>query len=234
MQYKLRMTKKKFIFLLTIILFSISIAKTSEEKTSNPDTLYLSFESSLSYGHYVYVHQIADENYEIRWEFSGSNINIGINVYAMTDLEFSKFQNYQSCSVYKLSDGSYSRDSGTFNPRSNDSWYVVFLNADSDMQITYLTYNVDFIEVPLLSGGIIGLIIAVLAVGGIIGAFVAVSKKIAKEKPHKQEVSQKIISSSDQYQKELIENAQSVKFCTYCGITHRIDAVYCYSCGRKF
>ena len=234
MQYELRMTKKKFIFLLIIILFSISIAKTSEEKTSNPDILSLNYESSLSYGRYVYAHRIANENYEIRWEFSGTNINVGINVYAMTDLEFSKFQNLQSCYVYKLSDGSYYRDSGTFFPQSNDDWYIVFLNADSDMKITYLTYDVDFIEDPLLLGGIIGPIIAVLAVGGIIGAFIAISKKIAKEKPHKQEVSQKIISSSDQYQKELVENAQSVKFCTYCGKTHRIDAVYCYSCGRKF
>ena len=233
------MAKQKFVFLLIIIivLFSIPITKTSEERTSNPDILYLNYESSLPYGSYVYFHKIADENYEIKWEFSGSNNYVGIKVYAMTDLEFDKFQNFQTFYPYHLSDGSYIQDSGTFTPPSYDDWYVVFRNADSDMQTTYLTYNVDFIEDPSLLGMIVGTIIAFLAVGGIIGACVGVSNKKAKEKQRKQEVSQKIISSSDQsdqIQKELKENAQSVKFCTNCGKTHRIDAVFCEGCGRKF
>ena len=228
------MAKQKFIFLLIIILFSISIPNTCEEKTSNPELLYLNYESSLPYGSYLGVHKIADENYEIRWEFSGSNNYVGIKVYAMTDLEFDKFQNLQTFYSYQLSDGSYYEASGTFIPRSYDDWYVVFLNADSDMQTTYLTYDVDFIEGPSLLGMIVVTIIAFLVVGGIIGACVVVFNKKTKEKRRKQDICQEIIPISYQSQNAIIENGQGVKFCTYCGKAQRIDAAYCENCGRKF
>ena len=229
------MAKCKFIVLLIIIVSSVSISNSREEMVINPDYIYLNYESSLAYGSYLYFHQIADENYEIRWEFSGSNSYVGIILYAMTDLEFDKFQNLQTFYSYHLSDGSYYRDSGTFTPRSHDDWYIVFLNADSVMQTTYLTYDVDFIEDPSLLGMIVGTVIAFLVVGGIIGACTAIFNKNAKEKQRKQEVSQEIMPNFVQEQKELIsKDIQNVKFCTFCGKTHRIDAVFCENCGRKF
>lgn len=228
------MTKKKFIFLLISLLFLIPIPKTSEEKAINPDSLNLSSEFDLPYDYYIYFHQLADENYEIWWTFSGNNPNVGIIVFAMTSLEFFKLQNSQSFNFSELSNGLESEDSGIFIPPSFADWYIIFYNADSHMQTTYLTFDVDFIEIPSLMSQIIGLIIAILAVGGIIGAFVTVSKKIGRKYQHKQEASQKDISNSNQYQNELNEYAQSVKLCTYCKKTHRIDAVYCYSCGRQF
>ncbi|MHA1240332.1 MAG: hypothetical protein ACTSQU_06015 [Promethearchaeota archaeon] len=227
------MAKKKFIFLLISLLFLIPIPKSSEEETINLGALNLSSESDLPYGYYRYFHQFANENYEIRWIFSGNNTNVGIIVYAMTDLEFFKLQVSQSFNYTELSNGLDYEDSGTFIPPSFADWYVLFLNADFDRQTTYLTCDVEFIEVPSLESEIIGLIIAILAVGGIIGVFFTVSKKIGKYQ-HKQEASQKIIQSSNLYQNELNEYAQSVKLCAHCKKTHRPDAIYCYNCGRAF
>jgi len=228
------MAKKKFIFLLIIILFSIPITITSEERTSNPDLLHLNYEASLPYGSYIYFHQIADENYEIKWEFSGSNSYVGIKVYAMTDLEFDKFQNLQTFYSYQLSDGSYIRDSGTFTPRSHDDWYVVFLNADSDMQTTYLTYDVDFVQDTSSLLIIVGILIACLAVGGIIGAYIFIHNN-KKRKLLIQEASQTIVPSSNQEQKEPIKNYnQNIQFCTSCGSPRRSENAYCGNCGKKF
>ena len=88
-----------------------------------------------------------------------------------------------------LSNRSYYQAFGTFIPCSYNNWYVVFLNADSDMQITYLTYDVDFIENPSLLSMIIRIVISFLVVGEIIGACVAFPNKKAHEKRREQELS---------------------------------------------
>ena len=229
------MTKYKYIVPLIILLFSISITNSSEDGLSIPDHIYLNSESSLPYGYYVAIHRTASENIEIRWEFSGSNIKVGIIGYAMTYAEYFKFQNAQPFNRYYLSDGTHVQDSGTFTPTSSDDWYVVFLNADPYMQATTLTYDVDFIQAPSSLLIMVGILIACIAVGVIIGAIIIVHNKKQKEKLRIQEASQTIIPSSNQDQQEPIKNYnQNIQFCTYCGSPRRIENAYCENCGNKF
>jgi len=229
------MTKYKYIVPLIIILFSISITNSSEDRSSNPDHVYLNSESSLSYGQYRAFKLTAKENIEIRWSFSSSNINVGIIVYAMTYAEYSKFHNSQPFNPYYLSDGSHIQDSGTFTITSSTDWYIVFLNADPDMQTTSLTYDVDFILATSSLFILIGILIACVAVGGIIGAFIIVHNIRRREKLRIQTASQTIMSSSNQNLQEPIKNYnQNFQFCTDCGSPRRIENAYCENCGKKF
>jgi len=228
------MAKCKFIVLIILIFFSVTITNSSEDRSSNPDHIYLNYESSLPYGYCIGVHAKVDEYFEIRWEFSGSNSLVGIKVYAMIDTEFAKFKNSQSFNSYQLSDGSHVQDSGTFIPKSNNEWYIVFLNADSNHQTTYLTYDVDFIDKVSILPFLVGLIIFISVVGVIIGVLVVVLHKKAMKKRQMQELDQEIPPVSHQIQRESIENAQSVKFCTNCGKIRRNDTAYCENCGKQF
>ncbi|MFX1574860.1 MAG: hypothetical protein ACFFB0_19150 [Promethearchaeota archaeon] len=83
--------------------------------------------------------------------------------------------------LISISDSSYYRDSGIFKVTSYDKWYLVFLNVDSDMQTTYLTYNfeadraVDFTPIMV--------IIAIIAVCLIISILLGiVYRKRRKER----------------------------------------------------
>jgi len=233
------MAKQKYIFLFIIVLFSFSITQMNEGRATEPTHLSLNSESSLSYGQYIAFKLTTRENIEIRWSFSGSNINVGIIVYAMTYAEYSKFHNSQPFNPYYLSDGSHIQDSGTFTITSSDDWYIIFLNADSDHQTTSLTYNVDFILATSPLFILIGILIACVAVGGIvgviIGVYIIVHNKKRREKLRMQDASQKIVPNITQDQKQSIKNYnQKIKFCIHCGTPRQIDNAYCENCGNQF
>ncbi|MFW9882084.1 MAG: hypothetical protein ACFFG0_54160 [Candidatus Thorarchaeota archaeon] len=187
-----------------------------------------SHESSLAYGEYIYYYSNAGENDKLKWEFSGSNSYVGITAFALTDTEFYKFQTYQAFYAYTLSDGSYYKDSGTFSPPSYDKWYVVFLNADPDMQITYLTYNV--VVDRGFNLDLVSIIVPIIIGGIIVGVLIYLFKKKKEEVKPVTEI-KSVPTSSKSRHSEMKEN---LKYCSQCGSSQKMNAVYCVKCGSKF
>lgn len=235
------MAKKTILILILILITFIgfSIFSFMPNNSDIPDLqtndIELKNEASIGYGDYTYFYAEADEEDRIDWEFSGSNNYVGITVYAMTDAEFSKFQNLLTFYAYTLSNGSYIRDSGTFKPRSHDIWYVVFLNIDSDIQITYLTYDVDFIRGKEWYEILLGPIIAFIVIGSVLGVVIVLVKKAKTEKEAEKSkilAQDRISIESTDVKTQQIHS--DMKYCTKCGSLQKIEAIYCEKCGNKF
>ena len=249
------MRKRQFLLILSIILLMNSaIIYNSYSKKENFNQvskfkLRLSFESSLEYKHYAAVHGNAGEGDRFEWEFSGTNNYVGIIVMAMTESEFSKFQNGGTYYYYPLSNGSYYIDSGTFQPQSYDDWYIVFYNNDPDVQITYLTYEVNLVLDNAHGNGgddslfdsiffpiIIGVIVVVI-IGIVIGVIQQSKKKKEPRgalfkppqipvEPIQKPIESTMPSDFNQYEK-------NVKYCPQCGVQQKLNVVYCSECGFK-
>ncbi len=232
------MTNRRFLLSLTLMIFSLTIIIESDSFSRNiqtqnePDQIHSSYEASLSYGAYGYFTINADKGDKIHWEFSGTNSYVGITVYAMTDSEFYKFENYQTYYSYELSDGSNYRDSGTFTVTSYDTWYLVFLNIDSSMQTTYLIYDfkvkraVDFTPIIIT--------IAIIMICSIISILIGITYRQKK----KREVQPIYTSKQPQLSSKpkTITSPQpnnAIKFCALCGTPQQRDAIYCVKCGNK-
>lgn len=236
------MAKKTFLILIlilsTFISFSIFslIPINSDNFYSQNDNIKLSSEASIGYGGYTYFYAEADEEDRFDWEFDGSNSYVGITVYAMTDAEFYKFQKFLTFYVYTLSDGSYIRDSGTFKPRSDDTWYVVFLNDDSDMQTTYLTYDVDLVRGNDWFESFLGPIIFIIIIGSVIGVVAELSKK-SKKKGDEKIIKEDRIDNKEALKsvtQSLTTTLYNPKYCTQCGAPQEKRAKFCEKCGLSF
>lgn len=236
------MSKKTILILILILITFIgfSIFSFIPNNLDIPDVKTSDFElneeASLGYGGYAYFYAEADEEDKFEWEFDGSNNYVGITVYAMTDAEFSKFQNLLTFYAYTLSNGSYFRDSGTFKPRSHDTWYVVFLNRDSDLQITYLTYDVDIVRGNNWLETFLGPLIAIIIIGSIIGGGVEMSRKSKKKKEGKIITDDRIDSKEGQKTEAqtLTTTVYDLKYCTRCGVPQEKLAKFCEKCGTAF
>ena len=233
------MTKKSLLFFLALfIALNITLIRTESFSKKNmfqysEFPIHLSYESSLAFGEYVYFYRTAGEGDKIRWEFSGTNSYVGITVLAMSDIEFNKFQNAQTFYTYTLSNGSFYIASGTFYPPSYDTWYIVFLNADSSVQTTYLTYDINVVKGDDgLFESILYPIITVVIIGAIIGAGIEIFKK-KKQKEEREIIGQteKLSRSPHTPTNEVYD---SIKYCSQCGSSQMINAVYCVKCGNKF
>lgn len=233
------MTKKKLLLISTLIIISFIAIIRSDSFNRNTIIqnevvqLHPSYEASLSYGEYAYFSTEADKGDKFHWEFSGTNSYVGIKVYAMTDSEFYKFQNYQTFYSYKLSDGSYYRDSGTFRVTSYDTWYLVFLNADSDMQTTYLTYDLEIERAVDFTPIIVAIVIIVVC------SVISILIGIAYRQKNKREVQPVYAPVQPQlYSKPvtitLPQPNNIIKFCSQCGTPQQRDVIYCAKCGNKF
>ncbi|MFW9866515.1 MAG: toll/interleukin-1 receptor domain-containing protein [Candidatus Thorarchaeota archaeon] len=102
--------------------------------------------STLSYNDSVAVYGVWDWLF---WEFNGSNPIVGITVRIMDPSNYIEFQNLNPYTYHELSNGTKTFDHGIYNPPYS-SWYIVFINWDSDMQTTVLNYTV----LQLVPGGI--------------------------------------------------------------------------------
>ncbi|MFX0036294.1 MAG: zinc ribbon domain-containing protein [Candidatus Hermodarchaeota archaeon] len=238
------MTKKGFLLILNILLFlntAIFLGYHPEIKPINERKIFevrLSYECSLAYGESVGFHANAGEDDRFEWEFSGTNNYVGIRVMAMTDIEYSKFQNLGIYYYYSLSDGSYYRDSGIFKPPSYDHWYIIFFNNDPDMQTTYLTYDVMLDRGDSGNGfeSILYPIIAIIIIGGFVGICVGISEK-SKKKKEIAEVKLKGVPIQIQQESIALNSnhlEKSIKYCPNCGVPHKLNAIYCLKCGNKF
>ncbi len=96
----------------------------------------------LDYDNYIYYYFSTAGGDEIDWDFYGSNVGVGISVYAMDSTEFLNFESghyYEPCI---LSDGNDYSDSGTFDVPYTDDWYICFNNEDPDRESTILDATV--------------------------------------------------------------------------------------------
>ena len=190
----------------------------------------------LSFGEYISFGASVKEGKKIDWAFSGSNSYVGIYVFAMDQVNYNKFAaDDLSAMVYELSNGNYIADYGTFTARSDDTWFIVFLNFDIILESTWLDYEVTF---PGNAGMIIGIIIGALVVIGIIGAAISSIKKKRTPEVEYQPVAamgyQPMTPTQQTIPEEQSTQAQPVvapKFCTNCGAA--LEGKFCTQCGAQ-
>ncbi|MEJ2248693.1 MAG: hypothetical protein P8Y70_03240 [Candidatus Lokiarchaeota archaeon] len=176
------MVNSKVFILQIIILFSlfVGVSTISNINFNLEDTtadIRMSEESSLAYGNFIDV-QISISEFlgkplDVFWEFSGSNPDVGITVYAMSYEEYLKYRVGYFYSKTILSDGSHIKDSGIFKPSRADTWVIIFLNQDSSQETTVLTYNWKT-QNPFLAPMLFLMIFAVI-IGVIIATIVGVT-----------------------------------------------------------
>lgn len=225
--YKLEKSKKTCIIFLILFLGNLPIVSVVDA-SKNSGTTYLSF------AEYLYFWEECKEGDTIEWEFQGSNSYVGIDVIAMTQNNFDKFELLMQFFYYELSNGQYYSDYGTFEVKSDDVWYIVFVNLDEDFMSTNLTYEVNFKHGGPI-GLIIGIIVGVIVVISVIGAIVIKTKKqkevvpipvMDPSSPDTMFQTQPTLSEINIYAKQ--------KFCTNCGQSADPDAKYCINCGAAF
>ncbi len=138
-------TKIIFVLLVTFFLANSNIILVNNIINTRETQLEISPKSSyyydIAYGEYTNVHGSSDNDDKIDWQFSSSKTNIGITAMAMTYSNYLIFQSSGSFQYSLLSPGNYYAANGAFRPPSSDTWYIVFLNNDSDHQTTTLTYS---------------------------------------------------------------------------------------------
>ncbi|MHA1775941.1 MAG: Loki-CTERM sorting domain-containing protein [Promethearchaeota archaeon] len=143
---KLKMNAFLLCLLLLVSFSSVTGIKNAKDKNQSahiPSNKPLSQDLTvLNYGEWAgYYWDDAAGNDEISWSFSSSNSYVGITVMMMDSANYYNFDNGYSYTYYPQSSGNFISDSGTFTVPYSDTWYVIFVNWDSDMQSTMLTYS---------------------------------------------------------------------------------------------
>lgn len=191
---------------------------------------------TLNYNEYIDVSVDAGPGDEVNWDFSGSNIYVGIYVVAMTSADYNQFLYGGTYYYYTLSDGSHYSDQGTFNPTTRDTWYIVFVNVDPDQMSTSLTYDVTVYN-PLVTLIVIIVVVGIVIVC-IIGVAVGASNKAKKRKEMMlRSIAPPPVAAQQPLPPETIQPAQPTqpvyRYCQDCGAPIDPNAIYCESCGKK-
>lgn len=220
------MKKKKMLLILifTCVLNFVFLPSLGQAKTFS-GTDYLNF------GQYVSMGANVKEDADIEWSFSGSNSYVGIIVMAMDQYNFNKFDNGDlSAFVYILSDGDYISHHGTFRARSDDKWFIVFLNLDLVFESTSLTYEAKFPSGNV--GLIVGIVIGAIVILAIIGAGVEYLNK-KKRKATLSTIYQPYTPYQPTEQQPYAVTEQKVrpKVCPKC--RYSMEGSFCTNCGSK-
>ena len=143
---------KKNNFYLGILVFTFFfIIAASNIQGSTPNYAYvqnyseqpleLSSSTYLTYNNSVAKHGFASNS--IQWSFDTDKSYIDITVYAM-DKDNYALITVGGYSYYTLSHGNRDQDDGSWTPPYSDTWYIVFINWDSNKEGTVLTYDAQF------------------------------------------------------------------------------------------
>ncbi|MCK5346891.1 MAG: hypothetical protein KAR20_25960, partial [Candidatus Heimdallarchaeota archaeon] len=147
------MLKTKIFFLIGVLFFSFGLSfgltnfegresfKENLQKNELQEIPQSSWENFLDYGNSYAIYYETEGKDVIDWSFLGDPIFVGITVMAMDLDEYWNYLNDWSYSSYLLSNGSTHVDSGSFIVPYSDTWYIVFLNNDTDTTTTYLVFN---------------------------------------------------------------------------------------------
>ncbi len=127
--------------------------KIDEKDSGNSISIQISRQYSqtgttqLAYDEYYALHDNADDDYEIYWDFECTNL-VEIKVMAMDEEEYDDFSQGQPSVYESLSTGETS-DSGYFTPDYDDEWYIVFSHMDSSeiATIANVEYEVEYEEI---------------------------------------------------------------------------------------
>ncbi len=96
-------------------------------------------------------------NYVIEWNFTTSNPNVLIQLWAMDDPNFNDWKDGLTPSLYKHLISSRAGASGYYSVPNSEIWHVVFMNFDiTEMETTTINTDVNFIEKPTQNDGGIG------------------------------------------------------------------------------
>ncbi len=197
----------------------------------------------LAYGEYVLVDSGREKVVDFHWEFSSSKANIGIIVYGMDNSSYTyNFLLNSTNNLFLLSDGSKSSDSGVWEIDDKDMWCIVFLNNDTDMQSTSLTYSVEMYnaETPI----IIFWAIVVMCLSILVPCTPLIVKRLKNRKEKKKEklIEKKSKTFFDDLEINL-EEGESVNIestgltsinCPFCSKEIKnINAEICDYCGSK-
>lgn len=208
-----------------LLVFVSPIVSLTQAKT-------FSGSESLDFLEYLYVWDESKKDETITWSFQGSNNYVGIYVMAMDSDDFDYFDYGFSLFYYELSDGGYYIHSGTFNVPYDETWYIVFLNDDLDIESTYLDYEVSFnhsSSIGLIVGIVVGAIVGLAIVAGII---ISINRKKSKGEPIQQPIQQPTQETQDVEQTSTVDS--NVKFCVSCGSKSNVSVAFCENCGAEF
>ena len=248
-----------FGLIIPIIFFTFiseTIAYSTTERTDSEVYIENFSTNTLNYNGSVQKHGSASES--ITWSFESSKSYIDITVYAMTDEEYAKIT-VGGYIFYTLSSGASDEDDGTWTVPFSDTWYIVFINWDSNKETTTLTYDAefdpsDFFEDNLYIFMVVGVIVFVAVCAGVSKS--QQQAKLARQQttstpqsPYKIErarepAKSELFSELDSKPAEPAKPAASLpkpaepktgpsKYCYLCGEKLDFDAEFCHSCGSK-
>ncbi|MGV9172085.1 MAG: DUF7575 domain-containing protein [Promethearchaeia archaeon] len=196
------MGRKNLFLWLVMLLSIIVIGNISILSLGEPEQKTLKVEKNpqsamyeiLDYNNYTATSN--DAEYEIGWEYSSSNANVSITVVAMDNSAYSSFDYYVNdadydleqaleyvSQYYSLCSGFPVENNGTWDVPQQDTWYILFLNQDSDKESTELTYQVSwdpgeydeydpdldlFFLFPIIFGSIVAILVVFFIVFGIV------------------------------------------------------------------
>ncbi len=141
------MQKKKEILFVGILVFmglSLSFFRNTTVGSHLNDGCNLSA-SWVGYDNYgeCHFHNIGSD-YVIEWSFRSTQRIVNITAIAMDTASFTTFESSRNFEGSILSNGTKSRDSGTFRPPNDNTWFIVFWHNDSDTQlVTWLQRSTD-------------------------------------------------------------------------------------------
>ncbi|MFW9990755.1 MAG: hypothetical protein ACFFD4_01725 [Candidatus Odinarchaeota archaeon] len=150
--------RKRVLFLSILLLCAGLAMENHQTSISQENSKIVSAKTSgtytLAYGdNQTFEYLISEPGWVIEWSFSSNETEVGISVYLMNNSEFDSFNSTGTVpdTAMELSDGNQTDDSGVEILTYADSWYVVFINDDSDQITADVDIMVDAFEYPITS-----------------------------------------------------------------------------------
>jgi len=223
----------------------------------------------LEFEDFYTINGYAEE--EIVWEFTGEPNYIGITLIIIDSQLYNAFLDLVNQMGLNLTVESFSQffvsentsiNSGIFYPGINyNTYYLIFINLDEDMQTSNLYFDVDFdpydpnyvYTSPLVFLNIIYWIVIGVVIIGIIVKLIRKEKNKSKNinsssypyNYRRQFSTSKTYTQQREFEKEddlqmintddkpYEQDIPKVNYCQFCGSKIERDAVFCHECGSK-
>lgn len=176
-------------------------------------------------GEYVFLHGVSNDY--IEWYYTSPNSKARMAVLLMKEEEFERFENDDDYDATVLSGRDENVQQGRINVLTEEEWYVVFLNDESDSELTNIQYEAEFHYSdlkfkeldPIILGIVIGFPIATLVVMG----------GLAYRIPANTEIDKKLSEEIDSLSAS--PSRPQIRYCIHCGSHLGADQSHCDACG---